>query len=167
MADQESASAEKAKRTVAILKLTGRNEEGSEPRTIGDAIHAVFADCSEAGSNADLEETDPVVLQALDGWLSLDDALDELPTGTRDELCISALTQALDDIEKLHAQVRAPLTVKQIQNLLDAAILTAKTVGEGELELARQAKLAEQSNMDAELALRAENGPGNGLNYLV
>ena len=105
MADQESASAEKAKRTVAILKLTGRNEEGSEPKTIGDAIHAVFADCSEAGSNGDLEETDPVVLQALDGWLSLDDALDELPTGTRDELCISALTQALDDIEKLHAQV--------------------------------------------------------------
>ena len=73
MADQESASAEKAKRTVAILKLTGRNEEGSEPRTIREAIHAVFADCSEAGSNGDLEETDPVVLQALDGWLSLDD----------------------------------------------------------------------------------------------
>ena len=73
MADQEKASAEKAKRTVAILKLTGRNEEGSEPRTIREAIHAVFADCSEAGSNGDLEETDPVVLQALDGWLSLDD----------------------------------------------------------------------------------------------
>ena len=68
MADKESASAEKAKRTVAILKLTGRNEEGNEPRTIGEAIHAVFADCSEAGSNGDLEETDPVVLQALDGW---------------------------------------------------------------------------------------------------
>ena len=69
MSDQESASAEKAKRTVAILQLTGRNEEGREPRTIGEAIHAVFADCSEAGSNGDLEETDPVVLQALDGWL--------------------------------------------------------------------------------------------------
>ena len=110
MSDQESASAEKAKRTVAILQLTGRNEEGREPRTIGEAIHAVFADCSEAGSNGDLEETDPVVLQALDGWLSLDDALDELPTGTRDELCISTLSQALDDIEKLHAQVCAPLT---------------------------------------------------------
>ena len=53
--------------------------------------------------------------------------------------------------------MRALLTVEQIQNLLDAAILTAKTVGEGKLELARQAKLAEQSNMDAELALRAEN----------
>ena len=104
MADQESASAEKAKRTVAILKLTGRNEEGIEPRTIGEAIHAVFADCSEAGSNGDLEETDPVVLQALDGWLSLDDALDELPTGTRDELFISTLSQALEDIEKLHAR---------------------------------------------------------------
>ena len=58
MSDQESASAEKAKRTVAILKLTGRNEEGREPRTIGEALHAVFADCSEAGSHADLEETD-------------------------------------------------------------------------------------------------------------
>ena len=85
MADQESASAEKAKRTVAILKLTGRNEEGNEPRTIGEAIHAVFADCSEAGSNGDLEDTDPVVLRALVGWLSLDDALAELPTGARDE----------------------------------------------------------------------------------
>ena len=85
-------------------------------------------------SNGDLEDTDPVVLRALDGWLSLDDALDELPTGIRDELCISALSQALDDIEKLHAQVRALLTVEQIQNLLDAAILTAKTVGEGKLE---------------------------------
>ena len=115
MADQESASAVKAKRTVAILKLTGRNEEGNEPSTIGDAIHAVFADCSEAGSNGDLEETDPVVLQALDGWLSLDDALDELPTGTRDELCISALSQALDDIDKLHAQVRARLNNRQIR----------------------------------------------------
>ena len=88
MADEKSATADPAKRTLAILKLTGRNEEGSEPRTIGDAIHAVFADCSEAGSNGDLEETDPVVLQALDGWLSLDDALDELPTGTRDELLL-------------------------------------------------------------------------------
>ena len=115
MADKESASAEKAKRTVAILKLTGRNEEGDEPRTIGEAIHAVFADCSEAGSDGDLEDTDPVVLRALDGWLSLDDALAELPTGARDELCISTLSQALDDIEKLHAQVRARLTVVQIR----------------------------------------------------
>ena len=131
MADQESASAEKAKRTVAILKLTGRNEEGSEPRTIGEAIHAVFADCSEAGSNGDLEETDPVVLQALDGWLSLDDALDELPTGTRDELCISTLSQALDDIEKLHAQVSAPLTVKQIQNLLEPREAATKALTRG------------------------------------
>ena len=69
MADQESASAEKAKRTVAILKLTGRNEEGSEPRNIREAIHAVFADCSEAGSNGDLEETDPVVLRLIPQYL--------------------------------------------------------------------------------------------------
>ena len=157
MADQESASAEKAKRTVAILKLTGRNEEGNEPRTIGDAIHAVFADCSEAGSNADLEETDPVVLQALDGWLSLDDALDELPTGTRDELCVQAFTQALEDIEKLHAQVRARLSVQQIQGLLDAAILTARELGQGHLDRAKQAALAQQSMEDSERALLAEN----------
>ena len=157
MADGKSASADTAERTVAILKLTGRNEEKDEPRTIGEAIHAVFADCSEAGSDGDLEDTDPVVLRALDGWLSLDDALAELPTGARDELCISALSQALDDIEKLSAQVRARLTVEQIQNLLDAAISTAKMVGDGELERARAAKLTEQSNMDVELALRAEN----------
>ena len=78
MADQEKASAEKAKRTVGLLKLTGRNEDGAEPRTLGEAIHAVFADCSEAGSGGDLEETDPVVLQALDGWLGLDDTLFKL-----------------------------------------------------------------------------------------
>ena len=59
-----------------------------EPRAIGEAIYAVFADCSDAGSDGDLEETDPVVLQALDGWLSLDDALEGLPTGTRDELTL-------------------------------------------------------------------------------
>ena len=95
MADRkQSASAVKAMRTVAILKLTGRNEEGKEPRTLGEAIRAVFADCSVAGSDGELEDTDPVVLQALDGWLSLDDALAELPTGTRDELCIEALVQA-------------------------------------------------------------------------
>ena len=78
MSDQEGASAEKAKRTVGILKLTGRNEDGAEPKTVGEAIHAVFADCSEAGSGGDLEETDPVVLQALDGWLGLDDTLFKL-----------------------------------------------------------------------------------------
>ena len=67
MADDESALADMSERTVAILKLTGRNEEKDEPRTIGEAIHAVFADCSEAGSDGDLEDTDPVVLRALDG----------------------------------------------------------------------------------------------------
>ena len=46
MADQESASAEKAKRTVGILKLTGRNEDGAEPKTVGEAAYAVFAGCS-------------------------------------------------------------------------------------------------------------------------
>ena len=56
MADQEGASAEKAKRTVAILKLTGRNEEGDEPRNIGEAIHAVlFADCSELSQSLSSE----------------------------------------------------------------------------------------------------------------
>ena len=76
-------------RSVAVLKLTGRNE-GEPRKTLGEAIHAVFADCCEAGSAGDLEETDPVVLSALDGWLNLDIALDELPTGTRDELCFEA-----------------------------------------------------------------------------
>ena len=89
-------------RSVAVLKLTGRNE-GEPGKTLGEAIYAVFADCCEAGSEGDLEETDPVVLSALDGWLNLDIALDELPTGTRDELCVQAFTQALEDIEKLHA----------------------------------------------------------------
>ena len=89
MGDRENTPATKAKRAVTVLKLTGRNQEDEEPSTIGEAIYAVFADCSDAGSNGDLEETDPVVLQALDGWLSLDDALEELPTGTRDELCRS------------------------------------------------------------------------------
>ena len=37
-------------RTVADLKVTGRNKEGEEPvAAIGEAIRAVFADCSEAG----------------------------------------------------------------------------------------------------------------------
>ena len=36
--------------------------------------------------------------------MNLDDTLDELPTGTRDELCISALSQALGDIEKLELE---------------------------------------------------------------
>ena len=79
----------KAKRAVTVLKLTGRNQEEGEAKAIGEAIYAVFADRSDAGSNGDLEETDPVVLHALGGWLSPDDALEELPTGTRDELCRS------------------------------------------------------------------------------
>ena len=79
-------------RSVAVLKLTGRNE-GEPRKTLGEAIYAVFADCCEVGSEGDQEETDPVVLSALDGWLNLDIALDELPTGTRDELCVQAFTQ--------------------------------------------------------------------------
>ena len=94
MSDTDCTPSErKALRSVAILKLTGRNE-GEPRKTLGEAIHAVFADCCEVGSAGDLEETDPVVLSALDGWLNLDIALDELPTGTRDELCISTLSQA-------------------------------------------------------------------------
>ena len=54
-----------------MLKLTGRNE-GEPRKTLGEAIYAVFADCCEAGSAGDLEETDPVVLSALDGWLNFD-----------------------------------------------------------------------------------------------
>ena len=38
--------------------------------------------------------------------MNLDIALDELPTGTRDELCVQAFTQAREDIEKLHAAKR-------------------------------------------------------------
>ena len=57
-------------RTVALLKVTGRNKEGKEPKSTGETILAVFADCSEAGSNADLEETDPVVLLASFGWMA-------------------------------------------------------------------------------------------------
>ena len=126
MSDPDRTPSErKALRSVAILKLTGRGNEGEPRKTLGEAIYAVFADCCEAGSAGDLEETDPVVLSALDGWLNLDIALDELPTGTRDELCVQAFAQALEDIEKLHAQVRARLSVQQIQGLLDAAILTA------------------------------------------
>ena len=101
----ESASATKAKRLVTVLKLTGRNQGEGEARTIGEAIYTAFADRSDAGSNGDLDETDPVVLHALDGWLSQDDALEGLPTGTRDELCITALTRALDDIEELCVRV--------------------------------------------------------------
>ena len=87
MSDTDCTPSErKASRSVAVLKLTGRNE-GEPRKTLGEAIYAVFADCCEAGSAGDLEETDPVVLSALDGWLNLDIALDELPTGTRDELC--------------------------------------------------------------------------------
>ena len=143
-------------RSVAVLKLTGRNE-GEPGKTLGEAIYAVFADCCEAGSEGDLEEADPVVLSALDGWLNLDIALDELPTGTRDELCVQAFTQALEDIEKLHAQVRARLSVQQIQGLLDAAILTARELGQGHLDRAKQAALAQQSMEDSERALLAEN----------
>ena len=97
------------------------------------------------------------MLSALDGWLNLDIALDELPTGTRDELCVQAFTQALEDIEKLHAQVRARLSVQQIQGLLDAAILTARELGQGHLDRAKQAALAQQSMEDSERALLAEN----------
>ena len=88
------------------------------------------------------------MLSALDGWLNLDDALDELPTGTRDELCVQAFTQALEDIEKLHAQVRARLSVQQIQGLLDAAILTATGIGDqvGTTSLAISVKLSRTVN---------------------
>ena len=83
MSDPDRTPSErKALRSVAVLKLTGRNE-GEPRKTLGEAIYAVFADCCEAGSAGDLEETDPVVLSlcfgALDGWLNLDIALDELP----------------------------------------------------------------------------------------
>ena len=75
MSDSDRTPSErKALRSVAILKLTGRNE-GEPGKTLGEAIYAVFADCCEAGSEGDLEETDPVVLSALDGWLNLDIAL--------------------------------------------------------------------------------------------
>ena len=115
MSDDNSTRPVKA-RTVALLKVTGRNKEGEEPKSIGETILAVFADCSEAGSAGGLESTDPNVLRALaDGYIGLDDALAELPTGTRDELCIRALTEALGDIEELHAKTRAPLTVAQIR----------------------------------------------------
>ena len=40
MSDQGSASAEKAKRSVAILQLTGRNEEG---RVVGFPVRTVHA----------------------------------------------------------------------------------------------------------------------------
>ena len=36
--------------------------------------------------------------------MGLDDALAGLPTGTRDELCIKALVQALDNIDALKLQ---------------------------------------------------------------
>ena len=42
---------------------------------IGEAIRAAFADCSEAGSDGSLEDTDPIVLQALGGSLSCRRAL--------------------------------------------------------------------------------------------
>ena len=79
MSDPDRTPSErKALRSVAILKLTGRNE-GEPRKTLGEAIYAVFADCCEAGSAGDLEETDPVVLSALDGWLNLD--INRPPTG--------------------------------------------------------------------------------------
>ena len=71
-------------RTVADLKVTGRNKEGEEPLTFGESIHAVFAEHSDAGSTGSLEPTDPIVLRALKGWMELDDALAGLPTGTRE-----------------------------------------------------------------------------------
>ena len=54
-------------RTVADLKVTGRNSEGEEPLAIGESIYAVFAEHSEAGDDGSLETTDPVVLRALSG----------------------------------------------------------------------------------------------------
>ena len=63
----------KGERTVANLKVTGRNEEGKEPVTIGEAIRAVFADCSEAGSTGGLDITGPVVETYLtDKWNVMD-----------------------------------------------------------------------------------------------
>ena len=127
----DKATPKKGVRTVADLKVTGRNKEGEEPLTFGESIHAVFAEHSDAGSSGSLEPTDPIVLRALKGWMELDDALAGLPTGTRDELCIKALVQALDNIDALKLQYGMRLTVANIQGLLDAAILSAKVVGEG------------------------------------
>ena len=89
----DKATPQKGVRTVADLKVTGRNKEGEEPLTFGESIHAVFAEHSDAGSTGSLEPTDPIVLRALKGWMELDDALAGLPTGTRDELCIKARRQ--------------------------------------------------------------------------
>ena len=84
----DKATPKKGVRTVADLKVTGRNKEGEEPLTFGESIHAVFAEHSDAGSTGSLELTDPIVLRALKGWMELDDALAGLPTGTRDELAL-------------------------------------------------------------------------------
>ena len=106
----DKAAPKKGVRTVADLKVTGRNKEGEEPLTFGESIHAVFAEHSDAGSTGSLEPTDPIVLRALKGWMELDDALAGLPTGTRDELCIKALVQALDNIDALKLQYGMRLT---------------------------------------------------------
>ena len=99
MSDRDRTPSErKALRSIAVLKLTGRNE-GEPRKTLGEAIHAVFADCCEAGSAGDLEETDPVVLSALDGWLNLDIALEELPTGTRGFFWAGCRCRRADSLE--------------------------------------------------------------------
>ena len=42
----DKATPKKGVRTVADLKVTGRNKEGEEPLTFGESIHAVFAEHS-------------------------------------------------------------------------------------------------------------------------
>ena len=58
----DKATPKRGVRTVADLKVTGRNKEGKEPKSIGETILAVFADCSEAGSAGGLDSTHSVVL---------------------------------------------------------------------------------------------------------
>ena len=57
----DKATPKKGVRTVADLKVTGRNKEGEEPLTFGESIHAVFAEHSDAGITGSLEPTDPIV----------------------------------------------------------------------------------------------------------
>ena len=56
----DKAAPKKGVRTVADLKVTGRNKEGEEPLTSGEPIHAAFAEHSDAGSTGSLEPTDPI-----------------------------------------------------------------------------------------------------------
>ena len=65
----DKATPKRGVRTVADLKVTGRNKEGEEPLTFGESILAVFAEHSDAGSTGSLELTDPIVLRALEGWV--------------------------------------------------------------------------------------------------